>query len=180
MYQQLRVLLSGEKKLSQTDTIKNEDAYRNEYLFQKIIMNRPIQGIDITGDKFYARYDTEDKDNIYELKSVIKHKNQKDTRFYIGKEKIDELLKKQKQTKKIPKIIWSRQGKTGELAYMNEYGIKNFDTDEYKGRLYTLKNPLTEKTFSDADLNKEKSANINQEETYVIKLGDPRIKKGYP
>lgn len=173
-YQRFVVSKDSPKKLSETDVIKNEDGYRNEYLFKKLYIpsiHRPE--IDITKKKFYAPYDFENKKDIFEMKTVIQHENQKEIRFFVSIKKVKELIEAGKKLNKEPNLYWYVEEEKGYLSKMSLSSLNGITKEQYEKNLYTLVDPLTEKTFTKKDIYTE-GGNLNQD-TYMLRGTDKRI-----
>jgi hypothetical protein len=173
---QIIIESSGEKKLKETDFLKNEDGYRNEVLFQDYILGIKNPKIDmntfINTDEFYKSFDFVINNKIYELKTITKKDEKGHTRkqlqYYVPVEKIKKIL----ATGKDAEIYWYVEPEKGWLSTKTKKDIKEKD---YKDNLYKL--VLKPNTYTNADIvTVKKGKKINQK-SYMIREGDSRITK---
>jgi len=184
---------TSHKKLSYVDTINKEDGNRNEFLFKSLIRPSayPQPSIEINRGTYYNKYDLETPDEVIELKTSNEESLDRDGKpyidpitnkpydneksFFIGKDKIDNIIKEAEDKNKKPKIFWYLQKKKGYLTSLTETELNKIDKQMYKDRLYTLSSELDENTFKPDDL-VSRTGNI-KEETYMLRLSDDRIRK---
>jgi hypothetical protein len=163
--------------ISNSNPTRREDGTRNEVLFKKYILPRKFENkplIDFRQSTFYDPIDFETKNRLIELKTNIQLEEKiEDNWLYIGKDKVDELIKKGKDATKTPTVYWYLNKETGALAKLNSTEFNKISKDDYFGRLYKLVNDLDDKTFTKKDL-APKSKNVYKP-TYRIKLNDDRI-----
>jgi hypothetical protein len=156
------------------DPIKRESATRNEILFKKHVLNnkydkdKPLVGFN--QNTFYDKIDFVTDSRLIELKSSVQKKD-KDSALYIAKGKIDELLRRAKTDTKKPQVYWYLEPKRGYLASLSKEELDNISSDDYFGTLYTLKDKLDENTFTDNDIDPDKTDEV----TYKLEYTDNRV-----
>jgi len=185
---------TSHKNLSYVDITNKEDGNRNEFLFKKHLRpsSFPNPSIEINRQTYYNKYDFETPNELIELKTSNEENLNPNTgkpfidpltnkyydnekSFYIGKDKIDNIIAEAKLKGKEPKIYWYLQKKKGTLSNLTEKQLNEMSKSDYRDRLYTLNYELDENTFTKKDL-VSKRGNI-KEETYMLKISDPRITK---
>jgi hypothetical protein len=156
------------KKLTETDYIKNEDGYRNEYYFWRYILGVknhtiPVENF-LTQEDFYNKIDINYNGKNYELKTVFLEGNPK-YKFYVSVKKVNSV------TANNPlELYYYATPKIGDLARS-----KGLNKDEYKSHLWHIS--VVPGTYTSKDIvNAGSTRGINQK-SYVINEGDSRIQK---